>query len=146
MKGMFILCGMSDELKPSEVTLLPGPNEAYSLGAGAGNLLFLSTHAPGDGLGGGLEAPLEDQVRQAFGRMFGTLARAGVNHRALVKLDIYLADIADFAAFNELYFELVPAPRPARATVQTPIGKGWKVAVGGVALLPGRGSAPAGER
>ncbi len=135
---------MNDDTSRPGVTLLAGPNEAYSLGAEAGNLLFLSTHAPGDGLGGGLDATFEDQVRQAFGRLFDTLDRAGVDHRALIKLDIYLADITDFAAFNELYREIVPAPRPARATVQTPIGKGWKVAVGGVALTRSRGSGPAG--
>jgi 2-iminobutanoate/2-iminopropanoate deaminase len=117
----------------------PGPNESYSLGVEAAGLLFLATHAPGDGLGHGLDASFADQTRQAFGRLFATLEAAGVDQRALVKLDVYLHDIADFGEFNELYRELVPAPRPARSTVQTPIGRGWRVAVGGVASLSSRG-------
>ena len=115
------------------VTLYPGPNASYSLGAAAHGLLFLSTHAPGDGLGGGLDASFEQQVREAFNRLFTTLAAAGLTRRSLLKLDIYLADLADFAQFNELYRSLLPAPRPARSTVQTPIGRGWRFAVGGVA-------------
>lgn len=113
--------------------LYPGPNPSYALGAQAGGLLFLSVHAPGDGLGNGLDAPFEEQVRQAFGRLFTTLERAGLDHAALLKVTVYLADIADFDAFGALYRELVPEPRPARETIQTPIGKGWRVAVSGVA-------------
>jgi 2-iminobutanoate/2-iminopropanoate deaminase len=119
----------------TQPTFFSGPNESYSLGVQAGGLLFLATHAPGDGMGNGLDASFEQQVREAFGRLFSTLTRAGADHRALIKLDIYLADIADFPVFNELYQELIPAPRPARSTVQTPIGRGWRFAVGGVAAL-----------
>ncbi len=116
------------------VTLLPGPNDSYSLGASAAGLLFLSTHAPGDGLGNGLEAGFEKQVREAFARLFTTLTDAGLGVRALLKVDVYLADLSDFAEFNVLYRELIQPPRPARSTVQTPIGRGWRVAVGGVAV------------
>jgi 2-iminobutanoate/2-iminopropanoate deaminase len=118
-------------------SFVAGPNPAYSLGARAGGLLFLALHVGGDGLGNGREAPFDEQVRQAFGRLFDTLDRAGVDRSALAKVTIYLADIADFAAYNAIYRELLPEPRPARSTVQTPIGHGWRFAVDGVAVLPG---------
>ena len=120
----------------TEPEFVAGPNPSYSLGAKAGGLLFLALHVGGDGLGGGREAGFEDQVRQAFGRLFDSLARAGVDRRALIKVTIYLRDIEDFDAYNVIYRELIEAPRPARSTVQTPIGHGWRFGVDGVALLP----------
>ncbi|WP_181784510.1 RidA family protein [Pseudonocardia pini] len=117
-------------------TLYAGPNPGYALGAKVGDLLFLSLHVGGDGLGNGREAPFDEQVRQAFGRLFDTLDRAGADRSAIAKLTIYLADIADFDAYNVIYRELMPEPRPARSTIQTPIGHGWRFAVDGVAVLP----------
>jgi enamine deaminase RidA (YjgF/YER057c/UK114 family) len=121
--------------EPKTPTYVAGPNPAYSLGGKAGGLLFLSLHVGGDGLGNGVEAPFEDQVRQAFARLFDTLAKAGGDKSSLAKLTIYLSDMADFAAYNEIYQELIPEPRPARATIQTPIGRGWRFAVDGVAYV-----------
>jgi enamine deaminase RidA (YjgF/YER057c/UK114 family) len=120
--------------------LFPGPNPSYALGARAGGLLFLSTHVGGDGLGNGVDASFEDQVRQAFGRLFATLADAGTDASALVKLTIYLRDVADFDAYNVIYRELIPEPRPARTTIETPIGHGWRFAVDGVAACPAPGA------
>jgi enamine deaminase RidA (YjgF/YER057c/UK114 family) len=120
--------------------LFPGPNPSYALGARAGELLFLSTHVGGDGRGNGTEASFEDQVRQAFGRLFATLEAAGTDRSAIVKLTIYLRDVADFDAYNVIYRELIPEPRPARTTIETPIGHGWRFAVDGVAVCPAPGA------
>ena len=50
--------------------------------------------------------------------MRGLLAAAGTGFASVVKTTIYLADMADFAAVNEIYATYFTAPYPARATVQ----------------------------
>jgi enamine deaminase RidA (YjgF/YER057c/UK114 family) len=123
--------------EPEAPTFVAGPNPAYSLGGKAGGLLFLSLHVGGDGLGRGVDASFEEQVRQAFARLFATLAEAGGDKSSLVKLTIYLSDMADFGAYNAIYKDLIPEPRPARATIETAIGRGWRFAVDGVAYVGG---------
>jgi 2-iminobutanoate/2-iminopropanoate deaminase len=46
------------------------------------------------------------------------LAAAGRSMAAVVKTTVYLADMNDFAAMNEVYARFFPAPPPARSTVQ----------------------------
>ena len=46
------------------------------------------------------------------------LRAAGVSFDHVVKTTVYLADMAEFAAMNEIYATYFPAPAPARATIQ----------------------------
>ena len=58
------------------------------------------------------------QTRQVFSNLEHVLAAAGVSFDAVVKTTLYLADMNDFAAMNEVYARYLVEPPPARATVQ----------------------------
>ena len=54
------------------------------------------------------------------------------------KVNVYLADLADFAAFNDVYRQTFSPPYPARTTVQVGLPPGLLIEVEVVARLPGR--------
>jgi 2-iminobutanoate/2-iminopropanoate deaminase len=62
------------------------------------------------------------------------LAAAGSSWANAVKVTIYLADFADFAAMNEIYLTYVSEPYPARTTVRSQIGQS-AIAVDCIALV-----------
>ncbi len=100
-----------------------GPLEWFSGAARGGGLVFLAGHVGSDDQGGGADAPLATQVNRALDHLEHTLAAAGLEFSAVLKLNIYLADIGDFAEFNEIYCARYPMPRPARTTVQAPLAQ-----------------------
>ena len=63
---------------------------------------------------GGFEA----QVAQVLQNLSAVLASVGCTFRDVIKTTVYLSDMADFAAFNTLYAEVMGDHRPARSTVQ----------------------------
>ena len=83
----------------------------------AGDLLFLSGQL---GLGDDGKLVGEDiasQTRQTIARLEAVLAQAGGRRDQIVKVNVWLTDGADFAAFNQVYAELFPDRPPARSTV-----------------------------
>ena len=68
--------------------------------------------ATGELVDGGLEAQTERVIRN----LEAVLAAAGCKLTDVVKTTCFLADIADFAAFNAVYARLIPTPPPARST------------------------------
>lgn len=91
----------------------------YTPGIRVGNLLFVSGQlgfAPG-GRGlvpGGIQA----ETRQALENIGRVLSEAGTSFARVAKCNVYLTDIADFAAMNEVYTTFWPNdPPPARTTV-----------------------------
>jgi 2-iminobutanoate/2-iminopropanoate deaminase len=85
-----------------------------------------------DGSGG--DAPFAQQVERTLDNLEQTLASAGRSFASVLKLNVYLADISDFAAFNEIYCRRYAEPRPARTTVQAPLAATWRIEIDGVAL------------
>ncbi len=63
-------------------------------------------------VGGGLEA----QTERALRNLGAVLEAAGLGYADVVKTTCFLVDIADFAAFNEVYARFFPDPPPARST------------------------------
>ncbi len=72
---------------------------------------------------------IKGQVRQVLGAIDGLLARAGSEKRKILRCEIFLADLADFAAMNEVWETWVEAGHtPPRATVQAALARPeWKV-------------------
>ena len=66
------------------------------------------------------------------------LAAAGCGLDDVQKVNVFLADLADFAAFNDVYRQAFSAPYPARTTVQVGLPPGLLIEVEAVARLPGR--------
>ena len=98
----------------------------YSHAVEAGDLIFLSGQTPLDSATGKLvEGDIEAQTEQCFVNLFNVLAAAGLTEANVVKANVFLTDMANFAAMNKVYATKFSAPYPARSTVAVaglPIG------------------------
>ena len=89
----------------------------YSHGIVAGDFLFASGQIPIVPATGQIEAvTIEEQSKQAMENVGAILAEAGVSYDKVVKTTCFLADMADFAAFNAVY-EKYFTEKPARSCV-----------------------------
>ena len=90
----------------------------YSLGIAAGDLVFVSGQIALDAATGKLIAgDVSAQARQALENAKAILEAAGLTFAHVVKTTIFLTDMADFAAVNEVYRGYVAEPYPARSTI-----------------------------
>jgi 2-iminobutanoate/2-iminopropanoate deaminase len=91
----------------------------YSQAIKAGGLIFASGQIPLDPETLQMvEGDIRAQTERVLKNLQGVLAAAGSSLQQVVKTTVYLADMADFAAMNEVYGQFFGAHRPARATVQ----------------------------
>jgi 2-iminobutanoate/2-iminopropanoate deaminase len=91
----------------------------YSQAIKAGNLLFVSGQVPIDPATGHLvPGDVAQQTRRVFENIGAILQAANVSFDAIVRTTVYLLDMNDFAAMNEIYATFFTSPAPARATVQ----------------------------
>lgn len=91
----------------------------YSPAVRTGSLLFLSGQVGLDPSTGNLVAgDIKAQARRVMDNIGALLASAGLDFSAVVRTTVFLADMDDFAAMNEVYSAYFEAPYPARATVQ----------------------------
>lgn len=76
-------------------------------------------------------ADIQGQTRQVLAMVDALLARAGTDKTRLLRVQIYLADLADFGGMNEVWDRWVVAGHaPPRATVQAALARpGWKIEV-----------------
>ncbi|MBN8742606.1 MAG: hypothetical protein BGP24_15955 [Lysobacterales bacterium 69-70] len=77
------------------------------------------------------EADISGQTRQVLDAIDALLARAGSHKSRILRAQIYLADLADFAAMNAVWESwVVPDHTPARATVQAALANPkWKIEI-----------------
>ena len=90
----------------------------YSHAVKTGNLLFLSGQLGLDPKSGTLPEGVVAQAEQSFANIEAVLAAAGATFDNVVKATVYLADINDFKAVNEVYATKFTEPYPARSAVQ----------------------------
>jgi 2-iminobutanoate/2-iminopropanoate deaminase len=83
----------------------------------AGDLAFVSGQVGIDPTSKQAEAGVEAQTRQVLKNLRKQLEDNGLNLGQVVKTTVFLTDMADFAAMNEVYLEYFPEPRPARSCV-----------------------------
>jgi len=96
----------------------PSPAGAYSQGIVTGNLIFVAGQGPIDPSGGGIVGEtIEEQTASTLDNIRGVLEAAGSNMAEVVKATVHLADLADFRAFDRVYAQYFPEPRPVRTTV-----------------------------
>ena len=97
----------------------PNPAGAYSPALRSGQLLFLSGQIPIDPATGQLvTGSVATQTRRVMDNLAALLETAGLSFNHVVRTTVFLADMNDFAEFNEVYASCFGEPRPARATVQ----------------------------
>lgn len=90
----------------------------YSAAVGAGDFVFVSGHIPLDKDGKIVGYTPKDQTRKALENLTATLAAAGMTLANVVKTTIFLSDMDEFAAVNDVYGEFFDEPYPARSTVE----------------------------
>lgn len=93
-----------------------GPySQAIDSGAG---IVFVSGQLPIDPATGAFpEGGVQEQTRQSITNAKAILEAAGLGLQDVVKTTVFLADMADFAAMNEVYAQFFAAPFPARSAV-----------------------------
>jgi 2-iminobutanoate/2-iminopropanoate deaminase len=94
------------------------PVGPYSPAVAAGQLVFLSGQVALDAEGRLAAITVPDQTRKAMENMRLLLAAAGLTFGDVVKTTIFLTNMEDFAAVNEVYGEFFTPPYPARSTVE----------------------------
>jgi 2-iminobutanoate/2-iminopropanoate deaminase len=109
----------------------PAPVGPYSQAIAVGGVLYAAGQigidpATGELVAGGVEA----EARAALDHLGAVLRAAGLDFGDVVQVQLFLADIGDFAAVNAIYAERFGAAPPARATVQVAaLPKGARVEI-----------------
>lgn len=103
-----------DAVNAAEAPVAVGP---YSHAVRARGLLYLSGQTPIDPATGRLiDGGVSAQTARVFANLAAVLAAAGLTLDDIVKVNVYLADMADFAAMNQVYAGVFTEPFPARTT------------------------------
>lgn len=90
----------------------------YHQAVRAGDYVFTSGQLGIDPAIGKLVAGIEAQAQQVLANLAAVLAAAGASFEDVVKTTIFLADMGDFQAVNQIYAAVFAADPPARSTVQ----------------------------
>ena len=108
----------------------------YSQGIDSGSLVFLSGQIPldpatGQMVGGGIG----EQTDRILKNLEAVLKASGLTLNHVVRTTVFLVDLGDFAAMNEVYARHFPKDPPARSTVQVAaLPKGARIEIDAIAL------------
>lgn len=108
-----------EEMKRNAVmTKNAGCTGPYSHAVDAGEFVFLSGQTPIDPATGEIvSGGIREQTRQSFSNLFHVLWEAGLTADHVQQVKVYLTDMNNFDAMNEVYAEMFEEPYPARVTV-----------------------------
>lgn len=91
----------------------------YSQGIKSGELVFVSGQLPIDPVTGAFpEGDIQTRTRQVIGNVEAVLRKSGCGLDDVVKTTVFLVDMGDFQAMNEVYAEHFQQPYPARSVFQ----------------------------
>jgi 2-iminobutanoate/2-iminopropanoate deaminase len=122
-----------EAIQPPDVAT---PKAPYSPVVVSGEHVFTAGQVGFDETGALVAADMEAQVRKALENMRSCLEAAGCELTDVVKVNAYLADLADFETYNAVYREYFAEPYPARTTVQAGLPPGLLVEIEAVARRP----------
>jgi 2-iminobutanoate/2-iminopropanoate deaminase len=113
----------------------------YSQGITAGGFLFTAGQVGFDPATGELvDEGIAEQTGRVLENLRAILRAAGLELASVVKTTVFLVDMADFAAMNEVYGRAFGDHRPARSTVAVAaLPRGARVEIEAVAILHGHG-------
>ena len=90
----------------------------YSHGIDSDGLIFLSGQTPLDPATGKItEGGIKAQTQQCFNNLFNVLSAAGLSPDDVQKVNVFLTDMNNFSAMNEVYKTQFSEPYPARTTI-----------------------------
>jgi reactive intermediate/imine deaminase len=109
----------------------------YSQAVRAGNTVFFSGQIPLDPSSGTLvEGDISTQTRRVFDNLKAVAEAAGGSFEQIVRVGIYVTDLANFTAVNAVMNEYFQAPYPARSTIEVSgLPKGAQVEVDAIMVL-----------
>jgi 2-iminobutanoate/2-iminopropanoate deaminase len=113
----------------------PAPVAAYSQAARVGDVLAVAGQVGVDARGSTVVGGVAAQTEQALRNLRAVLTAADATLDDVVRIDAYLADRADLAAYNEVYARWFAADPPARTTVFAGLADGLKVEITALAVL-----------
>lgn len=105
-------------LKSIATSHAPAAIGPYSQAVIFGNLLFTSGQIPLQPNGELLIGDIKEQAVQVFANLEAVLREAGTDFNHVVKATVFLKDMNQFAALNEVYATYFTAHKPARSTVE----------------------------
>ncbi|MDR2736794.1 MAG: RidA family protein [Gracilibacteraceae bacterium] len=106
---------MPQAVKTSQAPTAIGP---YSQGIITGNFVYTSGQIPLDPKNGQMAADIKQATKRSLENIKAVLDEAGSGLDRIVKTTVYLKDMADFQAMNEVYATYFQEPFPARSCVQ----------------------------
>ena len=90
----------------------------YSQGMIVNNIFYSSGQIPLRADGTLVDGPIEEQTHQVFSNVKAVLEAAGSSLEGVVKTTVYIKDMNQFSAINEIYGEYFDAHKPARSCVE----------------------------
>ncbi len=107
---------MRETVRTGKAPAAIGP---YSQAILSGGFLFCSGQIPLDPATGKMvEGGIEAQTERVLRNLAAVLEAGGASLRSVAKTTVYLVDLSDFPAMNEVYGTFFPENPPARATIQ----------------------------
>ena len=103
--------------KQIATTAAPAAIGPYSQAIDLGNMVFISGQLPVNPANGEIPEGIKAQTAQSISNIKAILAEAGLSIDNVVKTTVFLANMADFTARNEVYAEAFTAPFAARSAV-----------------------------
>lgn len=126
---------MIERLTPPGV---PAPRGPYSPAVRAGDFIYVSGQIPVDPVTNKtVLGDIREETRQVLSNIERILEGCGATRNDVVKCQVYLTDVGEFAAMNEVYAEFFGESKPARTTIGVaalPL-KGAKIEIDAVAYL-----------
>ncbi|MBI1882976.1 MAG: RidA family protein [Chlamydiae bacterium] len=115
----------------------PIPVGPYSQGIQTNSLLFVSGQIPMDPVSGKMVlGSIQDQVERVLENVKAIVEAAGGNLSNVVKTTIFLKDLKNFEAVNQVYSEYFGESKPARSTVEvSQLPKGAEMEIEAIAVL-----------
>jgi 2-iminobutanoate/2-iminopropanoate deaminase len=115
------------------------PKAPYSPVVRSGDHVYTAGQVAFDATGTLVAGGAAEQTRQVLANLEACLGAAGCTFDDVVKVNVFLVDLADFEEFNEVYRAAFTEPYPVRTTVQAGLPAGIRVEIEAVARL-GSGS------
>ena len=122
-------------MKEVQTQKAPAAIGPYSQGISFGSVVYTSGQIPVNPQTGEIPATIEEQTAQSLRNAQAVLEAAGFTMNNVVKTLVFLSDLGEFAAMNEVYASFFQQPYPARSCVQVAaIPKGAKVEIECIAV------------
>jgi reactive intermediate/imine deaminase len=126
------------EIRTDRAPAAVGP---YSQAVRVVDLVLCSGQIPLDPKSGAIvSGDFAEQARRVLDNLSAVVAAAGCSMADVVRTTIYLVDLSDFAALNEIYARYFEPPFPARSTVQvSALPRGARIEIDAMAYAPSQG-------